>query len=339
MFPEGTRRNKGLRKKHQPRPHTGTVRIAMAANAPLVPAAIDGMDRLSRLRPLRISFGAPIALGRSPRARFLRDSPRGNHPALGGDPAARGGAHGAVRPLMAIDGDSLRPPCLPRAPELDQGRGGTPGRRDRRLRQHARDPLGYRAASHGRGRLGHADDADLPARGVPPLPGRPRVRRRELTEQLDLLPGAGRRSRLRLGEGAGFEADDFLARRARAERTRRNDARRHERPRRLPACERARDARHASSRRFEIARVGPEEVRERYGVDPQQVPDFIALRGDPSDRLPGAPGCRAKMAASILRSTGRWRPRSTRAASARSRRICASTGESPRSRLRPSPRP
>lgn len=62
MFPEGTRRNKGLRKRHQPRPHTGTVRIAMAANALLVPAAINGMDRLSRLGPLLISFGAPIAL-------------------------------------------------------------------------------------------------------------------------------------------------------------------------------------------------------------------------------------------------------------------------------------
>ena len=40
MFPEGTRRSKGLRKKHQPRPHRGTVRIALAAGAPLVPAAL-----------------------------------------------------------------------------------------------------------------------------------------------------------------------------------------------------------------------------------------------------------------------------------------------------------
>jgi hypothetical protein len=40
----------------------------------------------------------------------------------------------------------------------------------------------------------------------------------------------------------------------------------------------------------EMARIGPAEVRARYGVDPEQVPDFIALRGDPSDKLPGAPG-------------------------------------------------
>ena len=51
-------------------------------------------------------------------------------------------------------------------------------------------------------------------------------------------------------------------------------------------------------------RVGVDEVRARYGVDPQQVPDFIALRGDPSDGLPGAPGIGAKTAAELLRAHG-----------------------------------
>ena len=51
----------------------------------------------------------------------------------------------------------------------------------------------------------------------------------------------------------------------------------------------------------EIARVGPAEVRERYGVEPRQVPDFIALRGDPSDRMPGAKGVGPKTAADVLR--------------------------------------
>jgi DNA polymerase-1 len=50
-----------------------------------------------------------------------------------------------------------------------------------------------------------------------------------------------------------------------------------------------------------MARIGPHEVRERYGVEPNQVPDFIALRGDPSDRLPGLPGVGPKGAASLLR--------------------------------------
>jgi DNA polymerase-1 len=42
-------------------------------------------------------------------------------------------------------------------------------------------------------------------------------------------------------------------------------------------------------------------VRERYGVEPEQVPDFIALRGDPSDKLPGAAGVGPKKAADVLR--------------------------------------
>ena len=50
--------------------------------------------------------------------------------------------------------------------------------------------------------------------------------------------------------------------------------------------------------------IGPAQVRERYGVDPGQVPDFIALRGDPSDGLPGAPGVGAKTAAELLRRYG-----------------------------------
>jgi 5'-3' exonuclease len=50
--------------------------------------------------------------------------------------------------------------------------------------------------------------------------------------------------------------------------------------------------------------IGPEQVRERYGVEPEQVPDFIALRGDPSDGLPGAPGIGAKTAAELLRAHG-----------------------------------
>jgi DNA polymerase-1 len=58
------------------------------------------------------------------------------------------------------------------------------------------------------------------------------------------------------------------------------------------------------SRGGEIARIGPEEVRQRYGVDPNQVPDFIALRGDPSDKLPGALGVGPKRAAQLLQRYG-----------------------------------
>jgi DNA polymerase-1 len=50
--------------------------------------------------------------------------------------------------------------------------------------------------------------------------------------------------------------------------------------------------------------VTPEGVRERYGIDPGQVPDFIALRGDPSDGIPGAKGVGEKTAAELLRRHG-----------------------------------
>ena len=50
--------------------------------------------------------------------------------------------------------------------------------------------------------------------------------------------------------------------------------------------------------------MGPAEVLEAYGVTPEQVPDFIALRGDPSDGLPGAKGIGAKTAADLLKRKG-----------------------------------
>lgn len=60
MFPEGTRRQKGLRKKHEARWRTGAARIALEAGVPLVPAGIAGTDRLARLGPLRVAYGRPI---------------------------------------------------------------------------------------------------------------------------------------------------------------------------------------------------------------------------------------------------------------------------------------
>jgi 1-acyl-sn-glycerol-3-phosphate acyltransferase len=60
MFPEGTRRTKGIVKKFEHRPRTGAARIALAANVPLVPAAIDGTDRMSRLPKLKVAYGPPI---------------------------------------------------------------------------------------------------------------------------------------------------------------------------------------------------------------------------------------------------------------------------------------
>ena len=60
MFPEGTRRRKGLRKKWQPEAHSGAARIALGADVPLVPAGIKGTDRLARLAQLKVAYGPPV---------------------------------------------------------------------------------------------------------------------------------------------------------------------------------------------------------------------------------------------------------------------------------------
>jgi 1-acyl-sn-glycerol-3-phosphate acyltransferase len=62
MFPEGTRRAKGLVKKHEARPRSGAARIALEAGVPLVPAAVAGTDRLLKLGPVRIVYGPPIEM-------------------------------------------------------------------------------------------------------------------------------------------------------------------------------------------------------------------------------------------------------------------------------------
>jgi 1-acyl-sn-glycerol-3-phosphate acyltransferase len=62
MFPEGTRRKKGVVKRHQARARSGAARIALDAEVPLIPAAVAGTDRLLTLGPLRVAYGAPIEL-------------------------------------------------------------------------------------------------------------------------------------------------------------------------------------------------------------------------------------------------------------------------------------
>lgn len=123
----------------------------------------------------------------------------------------------------------------------------------------------------------------------------------ELVEQLEILPQFVEACGFACAKAAGYEADDFLAAAVVAEERRRGTA---------IVATGDRDAFQLASERTtilqpiragEMARIGPAEVRERYGVEPRQVPDFIALRGDPSDKLPGARGVGPKSAAGLLR--------------------------------------
>jgi DNA polymerase-1 len=123
----------------------------------------------------------------------------------------------------------------------------------------------------------------------------------ELIEQLDVLPDFVAACGFVNAKAAGYEADDFLAAAVASEERRGG---------RAIVASGDRDAFQLASeattilhpvRAGEMARIGPAEVHERYGVEPRQVPDFIALRGDPSDKLPGAKGVGPKGAASVLR--------------------------------------
>ncbi|MSO95468.1 MAG: 5'-3' exonuclease [Thermoleophilia bacterium] len=125
----------------------------------------------------------------------------------------------------------------------------------------------------------------------------------EIVDQLALLPALVASTGIVCVGHGGYEADDFLAAAVAAERVRSGTT--------LVATS-DRDAFQLAAPDVtilqpvrgvsEIARIGPQEVRERYGVEPRQVPDFIALRGDPSDRIPGARGIGEKTAAKLLQA-------------------------------------
>jgi DNA polymerase-1 len=126
----------------------------------------------------------------------------------------------------------------------------------------------------------------------------------DLLEQLDLLPEVVRSTGLEAAKEPGYEADDFLAAAATREEAAGGTA--------LVATS-DRDAFQLVTAKVTVlqpargappTRIGPAEVRERYGVDPAQVPDFIALRGDPSDKIPGARGIGTKRAAELLAHYG-----------------------------------
>jgi DNA polymerase I len=126
----------------------------------------------------------------------------------------------------------------------------------------------------------------------------------DIIEQLAIIPDFVSACGFANARGAGFEADDFLAAAAAGEEKRRGQT--------LVASG-DRDSFQLASPRTTILypvrgggveRIGPEQVRVRYGVEPKQAPDFIALRGDPSDKLPGAPGVGPAGAAALVRQYG-----------------------------------
>jgi DNA polymerase-1 len=207
-------------------------------------------------------------------------------------------------PLLVIDGDSLAHRAYHALPKSIRRAEGRPGNA---LVGFANFLLRLWENEQPRAVLVGWDSLESPTYRHELFPGYQagRVFDDELLEQLDLLPQLVGAFGFAAAKAPGYEADDFLAAAVKHEEARGGTA--------LVATS-DRDAFQLASEATtilqptrgvtELARVGPAEVRERYGVEPAQVPDFIALRGDPSDRLPGARGVGPKTAADVLRQHG-----------------------------------
>src|SRR6266404_1780154 len=259
-----------------------------------------GVDRAVRARE-GASDHAPAWVVLRDEAKARRTFPR---PATKPAPASRKRKPPPPRkPLLVIDGDSFAHRAYHALPKTILGRGGRPAGA---ILGFANMLLKFYRTEQPRAVLVGWDALDAPTYRHKQFPAYQSGRKFDdaLLEQLEALPQFVAACGFANAKVAGYEADDFLAAAVAAEERRGGTA--------LVASG-DRDTFHLASasttilfpvRAGEVARIGPAQVRERYGVDPGQVPDFIALRGDPSDRLPGAPGVGAKGAAEIVRRYG-----------------------------------
>ena len=206
----------------------------------------------------------------------------------------------ARRPLLVIDGDNFAHRSYHALPKTILGRDGKPAGA---ILGFANFLMRIYRAEQPRAVLVAWDTLEVPTYRHRMFPAYQSGRKFDdsLLEQLDLLPEFVAACGFANAKAPGYEADDFLAAAVAAEKRRGGTA--------LVASG-DRDTFQLASDRItilfpvragEMARIGPAEVHARYGVDPKQVPDFIALRGDPSDKLPGAAGVGASGAAILLR--------------------------------------
>jgi DNA polymerase-1 len=205
-------------------------------------------------------------------------------------------------PLLILDGDSLAHRAYHALPPIE----GTEGRPINALVGFANRLLAMVAAFTPRAVLACWDTVGAPTYRSQLWPGYQTGREfdPEIVEQLARLPELVCEFGFASVQAAGYEADDLAATAARLEREAGGHA---------LVVTSDRDAYQlvgdlvtvlAPRSSGEYDRIGPAEVRERYGVAPEQVPSFIALRGDPSDNLPGARGIGAKTAAALLARYG-----------------------------------
>ena len=264
-----------------------------------------GVDRNERAKP-KASDHAPAWIELDAGGKMPRRTPKPpakptepkSAPATESKPKAKG-----ARPLLVIDGDNFAHRSYHALPKSIQGRGGKSsgaivGFSNFLMRIHkAEQPRAVFVAW---------DTLEEPTYRHEAFPAYQSGREFDdaLLEQLDLLPSVVEAFGFAHASGAGYEADDFVASAVAAELRRGGT---------VLVASGDRDmfqlASDASTILYpqkggEMARIGPAEVRERYGVDPAQVPDFIALRGDPSDKIPGARGVGETGAANLIQKYG-----------------------------------
>jgi DNA polymerase-1 len=208
------------------------------------------------------------------------------------------------KPLLVIDGDSLTHRAYHALPKTFRRAEGKPGNA---LLGFSNFLVRLWQTEEPRAVLVGWDSLDSPTYRHELFEGYQsgRVFEDDLLEQLDLMPELVRSFGFAAAKAPGYEADDFLAAAVKHEEDRKGTA---------VVVTSDRDSFQLASTQTtvlqptrgvsQLARVGPDEVRERYGVEPEQVPDFIALRGDPSDRMPGAKGVGPKTAATLLAQYG-----------------------------------
>ena len=264
----------------------------------------SGVDREIR--------GADNASGHAPAWIVLRDAPLARRTPVRKSakpsrtkPKQRTGraAPPGRRPLLVIDGDSFAHRSYHALPKTILRRGGKPAGA---ILGFANLLLRLYREEQPRAVLVGWDTLEAPTYRHEKFPAYQSGREFDdaLVEQLHALPEFVTACGFHNAKEPGYEADDFLASAATAEEKRGGA---------VLIASGDRDTFQLVSDRTtilypvragEMARIDPAEVRARYGVDPAQVPDFIALRGDPSDKLPGAPGVGATGAATLLQRYG-----------------------------------
>ena len=209
-----------------------------------------------------------------------------------------------MKPLLAVDGDNLAHRAFHALPKTIKGADGQPGNV---IVGFLNMLIAVWEAEKPRTVLVALDTVGAPTYRNELLPQYQSGREfpKELTDQLDRLPALAEALGFAWAKEAGYEADDFLAAAVAAEEERGGTALVLTNDRDLFQLASAKTTVLRPRRGVsEIDRVGPEQVREIYGVEPDQVPDFVALRGDPSDRIPGARGVGPGRAAAVLKAHG-----------------------------------